>query len=189
MVPPVRSAGVQRPSRAVAVRPAKRAGELGHGQRVRVLDVRDDQAPLRRGGEAQVHVVPDDDLLGLLIPDRIDHRMTRDRHQQRPGHEQQRGDPQPGEFGQLADAPQRGHRLGDVDVEELRHVRGGERAGHHGRGDVLPDAADRDALLARDRRAGPVTAPVAGLRRGRPGFSCRTGLAAGLHRALRCRPG
>jgi hypothetical protein len=132
----------------------QRPGKPGQRQPSGVLDVRHDEAALGRDRDAEVHVVLDHDLLGLLVPRGVDHRMPGRRGQQRPGHEQQRRHPQPGELGQLADPPHRGHRLGDVGLQELGDVRRGERAAHHGGGHVLADPADRDALFAGSLFAG-----------------------------------
>ncbi|GMA87185.1 hypothetical protein GCM10025868_24350 [Angustibacter aerolatus] len=72
MVPPAMSAGWVRPSRAVAVRAASASARLAQGHRLRVLDVRHDEAPRGGGGDAEVHRVLDHDLLGLLVPGRVD---------------------------------------------------------------------------------------------------------------------
>ena len=66
--------------------------------RARVLDVGHDQPARGGSGDAEVDVVLDHDLLRLLVPGGVDHRIPADREQQRPGHEQQRADLDPGEL-------------------------------------------------------------------------------------------
>ena len=152
IVPPDRSAGDARPARAVSASPPSALGQPGQAQRVRALDVRHDQPALGRGGDAQVHVVLDHDLLRVLVPGRVDHRVPGHRDQQRPGHQQQRRHPDPGELRQLPQPPDRVDRGADVGLQELGHVRGPPRAlGDRGRG-VLADAADGDPLLPGTRR-------------------------------------
>ena len=136
------------------------AGQFGQRQRVRVLDVRHDEAAVGGHRDAEVHVALDHDLLRGGVPGGVDERVPGHRDEQRPGHEEQRRYPQLGEFGQLADAAHRRHRLGHVDLEELGDVRRGERARHHGRGHVLAHAAHRDALFpARAGVRGQVAGP------------------------------
>ncbi len=130
---------------------ADRLREAGQRQRVRVLDRRHDQAAVGGRRDTQVHVVPDDDLLGGLVPRRVDHRLPVDRDEQRLGHEQQRRHPDALEVRELLEPGRRGHRLGDVDLQELGHVRCRERARRHRGRHVLTHAADRDPLLARER--------------------------------------
>ena len=60
---------------------AERAGQLGHRHRVGVLDVGHDQAARGGGGDAEVDVVLVDDLLGGLVPERVDLRGALDRQQ------------------------------------------------------------------------------------------------------------
>ena len=156
IVPPARSAGVALPARPVSASTCRPRASSGSDSASACLTFGTMQAALGRHRDAQVHVVLDHDLLGGVVPGRVDERMPGHRDEQRPGHEQQRRDPQLGELGQLPHPAHRGHRLGDVDLEELGHVRRGERARHHGRGHVLAHAADRDALLAAGGRSGSV---------------------------------
>ena len=68
---------------------AQSVREPGQRQCVGVLDVRHDQAPLGGGGDAQVHVMLDHDLLRVLVPGRVDHGVPHGREKQRVRHEQQ----------------------------------------------------------------------------------------------------
>ena len=161
------------------------AGQFGQRQGARVLDVRHDEATLGRHRDAEVHVVLDHDLLRGGVPRRVDERVPGHRDEQRPGHEQQRRHPQVREFGQLADAAHRGHRLGHVDLQELGDVRRGERARHHGRGHVPAHPADTDALLAAragGRAHGGRLGPVSG-------YPDRTGLRISGRCTLHVVPG
>jgi len=123
------------------------AGQFGQRQRARVLDVRHDEATVGGHRDAEVHVVLDHDLVRGGVPRGVDERVPGHRDEQRPGHEKQRGHPQLREFGQLAHAAHRRHRLGHVDLQELGDVGCSERARHHGRGHVLAHTPDRDAFL------------------------------------------
>ena len=68
IVPPASSAGVDLPARAFPASSVSARGQLGQAQRLGVLDVGHHQPALGGGGDAQVHVVPDHDLLGLPRP-------------------------------------------------------------------------------------------------------------------------
>ncbi len=92
IVPPDISAGCVRPSRAVAVSCTDGLGQLEHRHRVGVLDVRDDQPAGRRGSDAEVDVVLLDDLLGRLVPRRVDAGVAADREDHRLGEDEQRRD-------------------------------------------------------------------------------------------------
>ena len=96
---------------------------------MRILDVRHDE-PARRGrGDAEVHVVLDDDL--LVGPLRVHRRVAPHGPDHRLRHDEQRGDLHPGEVGGCLQPLGELHRPGRVDVDEQAHVRRAERAGHH----------------------------------------------------------
>ncbi len=76
------------------------------------------------------------------------------------GDEGEQGDPRAGGERVVAHVVEQIDRRGDVDREELGHVRGGEGARDHRGGGVFAHAADRDAGVA------------VRLRRGRRGSGC-----------------
>jgi hypothetical protein len=111
-------------------------------ERVGVTDGRDEQAPRRRRGDPEPDPVVVDDLLGGLVPARVEHRCAAQRQAHRLGDERQRAQREGGELARAAQPVAQLHRGGHVDGEELRHVRGGEGAGHHCLRGRPPDAAD-----------------------------------------------
>src|SRR5699024_11186210 len=84
-------------------------GELPQGHQVGVLEVRHDESARGGGGDAEVHVVLVDDLLGGLVPGGVDLGVAADGDQQRLRDHRQRADlhvgPLPG-GAQLGDDPQ-----------------------------------------------------------------------------------
>ena len=68
IVPPDMSAGEVLPARAVSVSSPIAAASSRSDEPVGVLDVRDDQAALGGGGDAEVDVVLEHDLAGRLVP-------------------------------------------------------------------------------------------------------------------------
>ena len=130
-VPPHISAGWVLPSRAVAVSwlsaPASSSRERSCG----VLDVGYDE-PARGGRrDAEVDVVLVDDLLGGVVPERVDLRGPPHRQHHRAGQHQQRRDLDVAELAARLEPVDELHRAGDVDGDPLGDVRGGERGAHH----------------------------------------------------------
>ena len=143
--PPAWSAGWVLPSRAVATRSFSARAELGQGEGVGVLDVRDDQ-PARGGrGDAEVDRALVDDLLRLLVPRRVDDRRTAGRQRDRLRDDQQRRDLELPERLVALEPVDQLHRGADVHGDPLGHMRCRERTGHHRLRHHLLHTLDRHA--------------------------------------------
>jgi hypothetical protein len=117
------------------------------GQLVGVLDIGHHEPARRGGGDPQVDVPLDHDLLSRLIPGRIDLGIAPDRQADGFGEDQQRRDLHSPELPIALEPVDEVHRRGDIEVQPLGDVGRGEGRGDHGLGGHPADALDRDALL------------------------------------------
>ena len=133
-----------------------RRAQLGQRQRVGALDVGHDQ-PARGGGrDAEVHVGLEHDLLGRLVPGRVDLLGAAHRQADRLGHHEQRGHLDVAELAVRLELLDELHRPGDVDGDPLGDVRGRERGVDHRLRHHLPHALDRLAPAPADLSASDV---------------------------------
>ena len=153
-VPPLMSAGWVFPSRATAVRSPSAAARSTSESVLGVLDVRDHQAARGGGRDAEVDVVLEDDLLGRVVPHRVDLRRTPHREDRGAGQHQQRRDLDVAELAAALEPLDELDGAGGVDGHPLGDVRGGERRLHHRAGHHLADALDRLAGLPLARATG-----------------------------------
>ena len=135
----------------------QRGRQLEEREVLRFLDVGHDQ-PARGGrGDAEVDVVLEHDLLGGLVPERVDLRRPPHRQDHGAGEHQQRRDLDVAELASGLEPVDELHGPGGVDGDPLGDVRRGERRLHHRAGHHLADALDRltRLALARARRGVP----------------------------------
>ena len=123
-------------------------GQLEQREPLGVLQVGYDEPARSRRGDAEVDVALEDDLLGPLVPERVDLRRTAHREHAGPGQHQQRRDLDVAELAAGLEPLDELHRPGDVDGDPLGHVRGGEGRVDHRLPHHLPDALDRLPALA-----------------------------------------
>src|SRR6266568_1292545 len=118
---------------------------------VRVVDHGDRQALVRRGGDPDVVVPPDDDLPPFVVDGRVQGRELRERCDDGFDEEREERQLDPLAVRRLLEVVPQRHELGHVDLLDVRERGGGRVRLRHLLEDPLPQAEDRDALLRAGR--------------------------------------